>query len=102
MKQLKIIQIYIRENRKIKQKPERVINKKVTSDIENRIETLIEKKPQITTKKIKEKLTSQFNTVVCVETIRKVIYKLNITLKKASRVLENVNSLINLKKKNMQ
>ncbi|KAF7687789.1 hypothetical protein CDIK_3013 [Cucumispora dikerogammari] len=95
----KIIQIYIRENKEIKQTPGRVINKKVTPDIKNKIEALIEKNPQITTKEIKEKLKSQFNIVVCVETIRKVIYKLNITLKMASRVLKNVNSLISLKKR---
>ncbi|KAF7701489.1 hypothetical protein CDIK_0802 [Cucumispora dikerogammari] len=62
----KIIQIYIRQNREIKQKPGRVINKKVTTDIKNRIEALIEENPQITIKEIKEKLTSQINTVVCV------------------------------------
>ena len=31
---------------------------------------------------------------MCLETIRRIIYKLNITLKKASRTLENVNSVI--------
>ena len=69
-------------------------NAKVTPEIENFIETITETNNQITIEQIKSKITENFNVYVCVETVRRCIYKLNITLKVAARTLENVSSTV--------
>ncbi|KAG0438494.1 hypothetical protein DMUE_3054 [Dictyocoela muelleri] len=89
----KIISIY----KKLREFPKKTCdakNSKITNEVEVFIETEIEKNPQITLEQIKNKIRQNFNIIVSLETIRKIIYKLKITLKKASRTLENVNSTI--------
>ncbi|KAG0440990.1 hypothetical protein DMUE_1373 [Dictyocoela muelleri] len=88
----KIISIYNKTQRMSKKKTGGANNSKVTSEVEVFIETEIEKKPQITLEQIKNKIRHGLNIIVSLETIRRIIYKLKITLKKASRTLENVNS----------
>ena len=66
----------------------------MTPEIEEFVESSIEENSQITLVEIKRKTNEKFSVNVCIETIRRVIYKLKITLKKATRTLENVNSEI--------
>ena len=90
----KIIGVFKKERRRHKKKRGKVMNQKMTPEIEEFIENSIEINSQITLTQIKSLINERFSISVCLETIRRVIYKLKITLKKASRTLENVNSEI--------
>ena len=70
--------------------PQKVMNQKMNSEIEQFVETQIEIDSQITLEQIKTKINERFNASVCLETIRRVIHELKITLKRALRTLENV------------
>ena len=69
----KIIQVYNKEKRIQKKKRGRAVNKKMTPDIEEFVESSIEINSQITPVQIERKINERFGVNVCVETIRCVI-----------------------------
>ncbi|KAF7684981.1 Transposable element Tc3 transposase [Cucumispora dikerogammari] len=95
----KIISIYNTTQRVNRKKTGGANNTKIIREGEVFIENEIEKNPQITLDQIKNKLFQELQIMVSLETIRRVIFKLKITLKKASRTLENVNSTISKEKR---
>ena len=80
MRPQKIISIYRKENRSEKKKNGRVSNRKITTDVENFIESEIKRNRQITLEEIKNGINRTFTILVSLEPIRRVIYRLNITV----------------------
>lgn len=68
------------------------VNKKITEEIKNLIETIIENTPSITLVEIKNKILENFNVGVCIESIRLCITELGITKKNITMTGIQVNS----------
>ena len=89
----KIIGIYKKEQRSEKKKTGKAVNTKITPEIENFIELKIQENSQITLEQLKEKISRTYQLTVSIESIRKAIHRLKVTLKVASQTLEIVNSV---------
>jgi len=84
---------------KVYEKEERIISKprgghpatKVTEEIRNAVEEILEENKSQTLRTLKERIAEDFNVNLCIETMRKILGSLKITFKRASLVLEKVN-----------
>lgn len=77
-----IYRVYKEEGRTLKKKTGRVVNKKITERIKILIEAVIEQQPTISLNEIKEKILLEENINISIESVRKQIRSLGITLKK--------------------
>ncbi|KAG0435244.1 hypothetical protein DMUE_4816, partial [Dictyocoela muelleri] len=87
-----VIRLYKKESRVIKKKTGKASNKKITEEINNFVEELIEINPLITILQIREKIENKFSISLSLESIRRIICALKITLKKISYTSTNINS----------
>jgi len=86
-----IIRIYERGGRIISKQGGWQSATKVTEEIKDAIEEMLEENGALTLLKLKDRILEKFDVNLCTETIRKILGSIKITFKRASNVLEKVN-----------